>query len=72
MPPQKNDDPMKRYLIFAATSAVVFIVLLVILNALFGGVQSFWYYLVAGVLYGLVFGAFNYLQEKRNKGKDDK
>ena len=60
---------MKRYLIYAGVSAIVFIVLLVVLNALFGGVQSFWYYLVAGTLYGLVFGAFNYWQEKRKKDK---
>ena len=63
---------MKRYIIYACVSAVVFIVLLVILNALFGGLQSFGYYLVSGILYGLVFGAFNYLQDKRKKGKDDK
>ena len=62
---------MKRFWAYAVVSAVVFTVLLVILTKLFGGVQPWGYYVVVGILYGLVYGAFNYLQEKRKKGKDE-
>ena len=63
---------MKRFWAYAVASAVVFTVLLAILTKLFGSAQPWGYYVVAGILYGLVYGAFNYLQEKRKKGGHDK
>ena len=62
---------MKRFIAYAVVSAVVFTVLLVILTKLFGNGQPWGYYVIVGILYGLVYGAFNYLQEKRKKGKDE-
>lgn len=62
---------MKRFWIYTLASAVVFTILLVILTTLFGNGQPWGYYVVVGILYGLVYGAFSYLQEKRKKGKDE-
>lgn len=61
---------MKRFWIYTLVSAVVFTVFLVILTKLFGDGQPWGYYVLVGILYGLVNGAFSYLQEKRKKGKD--
>ena len=65
------DFPMKRFRIYTLVSAVVFAVLLVILTELFGDHQPWGYYVVAGILFGLVYGAFSYLILKRKKGKDE-
>ncbi len=45
--------------------------IILILTELFGDHQPWGYYVVAGILFGLVYGAFSYLQEKRKKGKDE-
>ena len=66
-----TDYPMKRFWIYTLVSCVVFTVLLVILTKLFGDGQPWGYYVVVGILYGLVYGTFSYLQGKRKKGKDE-
>lgn len=62
---------MKRYRIYTLVSAVVFAVLLVILTELFSDGQPWGYYVVAGILFGLLYGTFSYLILKRKKGKDE-
>ena len=63
---------MKRYIILSVVSAVVFVALMLILNALFKSLQSIKFYVVAGILFGLLFGAFICLKERRKKDKNSK
>jgi O-antigen/teichoic acid export membrane protein len=63
---------MKRYIILSVASAVVFVALMLILNALFESIQSFKFYIVTGILFGLLFGAFIFLKERRKKDKNSK
>ena len=63
---------MKQYIILSVVSALVFVALMVTLNALFGGLQSFVFYVVSGTLFGFAFGAFIYLKEKWKATKNGK
>ena len=63
---------MKRYIILSVVSAVVFVALMLILNALFKSLQSFKFYVIAGILFGLLFSAFICLKEKRKNDKNNK
>ena len=63
---------MKRYVILSLISAVVFVALMLILNALFKSLQSVKFYVIVGLLFGLLFGAFICLKERRKKDKNNK
>jgi preprotein translocase subunit SecF len=63
---------MKRYIILSVVSAVVFVALMLILNALFKSLQSFKFYIITGILFGVLFGAFICLKERRKKDKNNK
>ncbi|MCR5518916.1 MAG: hypothetical protein K6F21_01170 [Bacteroidales bacterium] len=60
---------MKNYLIHALVSAVVYTAILVAVNAIFGELQSFCFYLVSAVIFGVVFGVYHYLVEKKSAKK---
>ena len=55
---------MKNYIIRAIVSAVAFTVVYVILDIIFGHVNSFRDYAVQAVIFGVLFGLFSYLDDK--------
>ncbi len=58
------DKLMKNYIIRAIVSAVAFTVVYVILDIIFGHVNSFRDYAVQAVIFGVLFGLFSYLDDK--------
>ena len=55
---------MKDYFIRAIVSAVAFTIVYVLLDLVFRDMQSFREYAVQAVIFGVLFGLFDYLDDK--------
>ena len=58
---------MKRYIITAIVAALSFAVIFVVLDAIFRGLRPFLFYLAGAIVFGLLFGIVEYLNEKKKK-----
>ena len=55
---------MKNYFIRAIVSAVAYTIVYLLLDIVFGNMHSFREYAVQAVIFGVLFGLFNYLDDK--------